>query len=93
MIFKCYTYTGELVHQSTVSISPPEKFTGFCVDQSEVAGNISWWLNGQLHNFTGPALVFDDGEEFWYVYGKCVSKEHCEILYKLCQLKGIEKIP
>ena len=91
-VLSYYTYDGKLVLQTKYHNIRPENFTGFCVVTNAVCGSISWWADGKIHNFTGPALVFDDGAEYWYAYGRCISKEDCEFLYKLCQLKGIEKI-
>lgn len=32
-------------------------------------------LNNQLHNETGPARIYPDGTEEYYLYGKKISKE------------------
>ena len=41
-------------------------FTGV----QEHHGNKSWYLNGQLHNDTGAAIVYADGSRHWCIAGR-----------------------
>jgi len=34
-----------------------------------------WRLNGSLHREDGPAIVFKDGSEYWYLNGVELSPE------------------
>ena len=34
-----------------------------------------WCLNGQLHREDGPAIIFADGEQSWYLNGKKLTEQ------------------
>lgn len=34
------------------------------------ADRVEWYLDGKLHNTTGPAVVYNDGAKKWYNHGK-----------------------
>ena len=38
-------------------------------------GTKMWRLNGSLHREDGPAIVFKNGSEYWYLNGKNLTPE------------------
>ena len=44
--------------------------------EAEVFGGIQFWcLNGVFHREDGPAVIFADGTQAWYLHGELVTEE------------------
>lgn len=39
------------------------------------SGAKRWWINGLAHRVNGPAYLYSDGKETYYLNGICLSKE------------------
>jgi hypothetical protein len=53
------------------------------VDKYEVwantAGGEEWWLDGMRHRENGPAMIYPDGTEKYYLKGQFYSKEDFDL--------------
>ncbi len=45
----------------------------FIEDGEERSSAIIWQRNGCNHRLDGPAVIFRDGEYYWYEYGKYIG--------------------
>jgi hypothetical protein len=52
-------------------------------------GTKAWYFEGLLHNLNGPARIFPDGREEYWVYGNPTTKEAIEFLRDMIKLKAI----
>lgn len=41
----------------------------------ELPDRTLWFKNGSLHRTDGPAVVFKDGEKFWFLNGEAVREQ------------------
>ena len=52
-------------------------------------GETSWRLNGKFHRIGGPAYIWHNGDEEWWIDNKIVTKEEHDLLYDIMKLKGL----
>jgi hypothetical protein len=38
-------------------------------------GSEFWYYNGLMHRENGPAVTEETGDKYWYLEGKCMTKE------------------
>ena len=38
-------------------------------------GSEFWYHNGLMHRENGPAVTEETGDKYWYLEGRCMSKE------------------
>ena len=48
------------------------KFTGILIDRH---GDKFWYKKGKCHRDEGPAVESADGDKWWFLHGKRMSKE------------------
>lgn len=46
-------------------------------------GNKRWYQNDHLHRTDGPALIFSDGEQQWWINGQRYTEQEFNIKYNL----------
>jgi hypothetical protein len=52
--------------------SGPDNYTGIVENPY---GDKVWFLNGLRHRVDGPACVWDDGDEWWYLTDEYMTEE------------------
>jgi hypothetical protein len=50
-----------------------------------------WRFEGRLHNLNGPARIYSDGREEYFIHGEPTTKEAVELYVDLMKLKEIGK--
>ena len=55
-------------------------------------GFISYHINGERHRLNGPAIICEDGSEFYYINGEDLPKEEFEVHPERLKFLGKEHL-
>jgi len=62
------------------------KYTGSFI----TGGGIKVWLvNGERHREDGPAILFPDGDEWWYLHGRMINQQQKKQLIRKTKIQKL----
>ena len=56
------------------------------------SGYKAYWIEGKLHRLDGPAIILPNGEGYYYINGKYLTKEEFEVHPERLKFLGKEHL-